>query len=1167
MGWLFQAARLRLVVAVVLVGGLLAQGFGGCVLNREGGLGARCSADSECDDGNPCTADSCTAQGSCANDPVDAPLGQTEGDCLVNLCRGGVIDVEPADDPEDDGEACTEDLCVDGQTVHDPTGFEGDSCQAPEGQGTCSGGTCAVLCQPGDACDDDQDCTEDFCNAQTGICDHSDAPDGPLPAAEQEEGDCRLRICSGGMASNVIDNLDLPEYPDEPCHFGICDNGTPIKGQLATGDPCSDPGDPLAQLCNAQGACVECIGPTNCPGVDTECRTRTCSPAGSCGEICTPNGTPLAIQAPGDCVSDVCDGNCMATEVLDPSDVPVDADPCTSDLCVNGTPLNPPAATGTPCGNGGVCNATGQCVGCNVAADCGNDSFCLSWTCTASSVCQPNFTPNDTPLPAAQQTPQDCIQLRCDGSGNVKQSPVNDPIVDGNPCTQDLCVNGSPQNPPSPLDQSCMATMYCDGNGSCVQCNNDGQCTSDDGVCEEDKCLANSCMIVFDPVTDPGPSNVLGDCLTLYCDGNGEENALPTVDDGDLPVDGNECTQDICTNGTPSNPPVPAGDPCSTGVCNGDASAPACVECASNADCAMGQICDTVTWTCDNGQGQGCVSPSDCFSGFCVDGVCCDGACAATCFACDLPGSVGSCSAVPFNVDVDNECAAGACDGMGACKLSDGQVCGAGGDCLSDECVDGVCCDGPCSGTCEACNISGSVGACAFVPFGIDLDNECAAGACDGAGQCKLDLGQGCGVPSQCLSNFCADGLCCDSACSGVCEACSAAGVCTPFANGTDPDNECNMPAADVCNGASACRCVDGQINGAETDTDCGGGTCGTCMNGQSCTIASDCMSGVCSGGTCQAPACGDGVVNGAESCDFNDPATPCCSTSCNGTAPSTQTCGADPDGTGCLAAPLCDGAGQAPANCQAAQNEPAGTLCTDNGVFCDGVEACDAGGSCVSPGDPCAGPDGDGDCAESCDEGADACTGPDPTGSTCDDGLWCNGADTCNASGQCSQHVGDPCPGPDGDGDCAESCDESVDMCTLNDGLGQACDDGLFCNGADTCDGGGMCATHAGDPCPAPGGDADCNQSCDEGVDMCTAYDGDGAACDDGLFCNGPDSCLGGTCSTSVGDPCPGPDNDPNCNESCDETADACTAYDGDGAACMQGMSTMCSGGTCSAM
>lgn len=47
----------------------------------------------------------------------------------------------------------------------------------------------------------------------------------------------------------------------------------------------------------------------------------------------------------------------------------------------------------------------------------------------------------------------------------------------------------------------------------------------------------------------------------------------------------------------------------------------------------------------------------------------------------------------------------------------------------------------------------------------------------------------------------------------------------------------------------------------------------------------------------------------------------------------------------------------------------------------------------------------------------------------------------------------------------------------------GRACDDGLFCNGADVCSGGAC--VHAGDPCV--GGDA-CHATCDEGGDRCYA-------------------------------------------------------------------------------
>jgi hypothetical protein len=51
-----------------------------------------------------------------------------------------------------------------------------------------------------------------------------------------------------------------------------------------------------------------------------------------------------------------------------------------------------------------------------------------------------------------------------------------------------------------------------------------------------------------------------GDCHTIRCDGMG--GALDDVDDTDLPVDQNDCTQDLCAKGLPSNPEVAAGTRC-----------------------------------------------------------------------------------------------------------------------------------------------------------------------------------------------------------------------------------------------------------------------------------------------------------------------------------------------------------------------------------------------------------------------------------------------------------------------------------------------------------------------------------------------------------------------------------------------------------------------------
>jgi cysteine-rich repeat protein len=153
-------------------------------------------------------------------------------------------------------------------------------------------------------------------------------------------------------------------------------------------------------------------------------------------------------------------------------------------------------------------------------------------------------------------------------------------------------------------------------------------------------------------------------------------------------------------------------------------------------------------------------------------------------------------------------------------------------------------------------------------------------------------------------------------------------------------------------------------------------------------------------------------------------------------------------------------------------------------------------------------------------------CTHPNNS-AACDDGAFCNGTDTCGG-GTCSIHTGDPCPGADGDGDCTESCDENSDTCTAADVNGSSCDDAVFCNGADTCNA-GTCV-HAGDPCA--GGPA-CSNNCQEAGQTC--IDPDGTACDDGSECTVDDQCTGGVCggnSMICGDGT----LQSNCNEDCDD-------------------------------
>ncbi|HRI69678.1 MAG TPA: hypothetical protein PK156_35860, partial [Polyangium sp.] len=254
-----------------------------------------------------------------------------------------------------------------------------------------------------------------------------------------------------------------------------------------------------------------------------------------------------------------------------------------------------------------------------------------------------------------------------------------------------------------------------------------------------------------------------------------------------------------------------------------------------------------------------CTQPSDCPSGFCVDGVCCNSACTGLCRACSAAkkrnGSDGTCGYISNGLDPDNECA-GTCTGFGGCSktsilLGIGSACTANTDCSTGFCVDGYCCDSACSGTCKACSAlkkgSGSDGTCGNIAATTDPDNECAAGDCNGSGACGTTTGTNpngaaCSSGSTCSSGYCVDGVCCNSSCTAICQACTAAkkgggpdGVCSNVAGGTDPDNECSF--AD-CNGVGACGVVVRYGNGTP------------------CTSGMQCSSGLCTDGVCCATDC-----------------------------------------------------------------------------------------------------------------------------------------------------------------------------------------------------------------------------------------------------------------------------------------------------------------------
>lgn len=117
-----------------------------------------------------------------------------------------------------------------------------------------------------------------------------------------------------------------------------------------------------------------------------------------------------------------------------------------------------------------------------------------------------------------------------------------------------------------------------------------------------------------------------------------------------------------------------------------------------------------------------------------------------------------------------------------------------------------------------------------------------------------------------------------------------------------------------------------------------------------------------------------------------------------------------------------------------------------------------------------------------------------------------CDLLDNGQSDGSCG--CGNGVVDPWGEGDGGPCC--GADCRVAGDGA--ACDDGVFCNGSDACNS-GACVVHSGGPCPGPDGDVSCTESCNEGARSCTAPDPDGAPCQDGDVCTQGETCTAGAC------------------------------------------------------
>ncbi len=168
-------------------------GWSGCG-NGGSGVDGDCALDADCDDGDACTADSCS-DGACAHEPLDCDDGDG---CTVDSCAAGQCEHRPLDCDDDD--PCTVDSCADGQCGHQPLCDDGDACTSD----TCNDGQCSH--QPPD-CDDGDPCTVDSCDPASGQCAHEADPACSNCDIQQDLG-CGSQT-DGDLAQGGVSRLEL----------------------------------------------------------------------------------------------------------------------------------------------------------------------------------------------------------------------------------------------------------------------------------------------------------------------------------------------------------------------------------------------------------------------------------------------------------------------------------------------------------------------------------------------------------------------------------------------------------------------------------------------------------------------------------------------------------------------------------------------------------------------------------------------------------------------------------------------------------------------------------------------------------------------------------------------------------------------------------------------